>query len=655
MLNQIFFRFLLVISITWCFGVSPPPPPSSFSSPASDELSRELRLEIENRLKETPPCGLNCADLESLKVEVADNKIYLILRYHVMSPSSIPLPISPEGLNPDVIELNNSPVQLIKGNDHKVYAHLLKGIHNIKIAAPLPVSDLFTINLPMIPKHAEVIAEKHQVLGINEDGKIQNNIQFLKKGEFSENKSSQQLIAPLLRVTRDLYLGLESRVVTTIERVSPLGNPIVAEVRLLPGEEVISQDIRIQNRKAQVSLNPQEAGTSWSSRLNTAESIELSAETDGAVEVWRLKVTPLWHLNIEHSSVLQLRRSAGNGFDPVFKPWPGEKVVLKLNQPEAVNAPSFTIEASQLTIVPGIRNRDINLKITASASRGLQHPIEVPAQWTLVKSSINNDPTPISRAGKALTLPFLPGRTVVDLDFREEADFPMFFESPNVNLGSPSVNGEYKVVLPQSRWLLWTKSLGWGPVVLFWSQIAVAAVIATIFYMSHLTPLALVSWILMTIGLTQSSPLAMAIPGITFCLVGIRNRYPPHQPLAFNLFQLVLVAAIVASIFVIYQSISRGLLGVPSMYVLGNNSNSFQLNWYQDKIDALLPPISFVSLPIMIYRGVMLAWSLWLATSMIRWASWIWSSLSKDQFWKKTKAKQIAVNTSNASADLPKT
>jgi hypothetical protein len=41
-----------------------------------------------------------------------------------------------------------------------------------------------------------------------------------------------------------------------------------------------------------------------------------------------------------------------------------------------------------------------------------------------------------------------------------------------------------------------------------------------------------------------------------------------------------------------------------------------------------------VSVPLLVYRLVMLAWSLWLALAVIRWARWIWACFTERGLWR---------------------
>ena len=64
---------------------------------------------------------------------------------------------------------------------------------------------------------------------------------------------------------------------------------------------------------------------------------------------------------------------------------------------------------------------------------------------------------------------------------------------------------------------------------------------------------------------------------------------------------------------VLAVSVGRGLLGRPDMMIAGNGSWAESLTWFSDRLDGPLPQPWVVSVPLLAYRLVMLAWSLWLA------------------------------------------
>jgi hypothetical protein len=67
--------------------------------------------------------------------------------------------------------------------------------------------------------------------------------------------------------------------------------------------------------------------------------------------------------------------------------------------------------------------------------------------------------------------------------------------------------------------------------------------------------------------------------------------------------------------------------------VTGNGSNASLLRWYLDRFPADLPTAWTLSLPIMLYRGLMLLWALWLAKSLLSWLKWAWQAYSQGGLW----------------------
>ena len=71
------------------------------------------------------------------------------------------------------------------------------------------------------------------------------------------------------------------------------------------------------------------------------------------------------------------------------------------------------------------------------------------------------------------------------------------------------------------------------------------------------------------------------------------------------------------------------------MQIAGNQSNGTTLNWTLDHIGAAMPQPWVFSVPVWVYRGLMLAWSLWLALALLSWLKWGWTCFTKEGAWKK--------------------
>lgn len=170
---------------------------------------------------------------------------------------------------------------------------------------------------------------------------------------------------------------------------------------------------------------------------------------------------------------------------------------------------------------------------------------------------------------------------------------------------------------------------------MFWGLLIVILLVAIALARVPLTPLGVVSWLLLGIGLSQVS-VVMGLIVIGWLLaLGWRGRWPAGMgKTGFNLGQIGLAALTLAALYCLYQAIRRGLLGLPEMQIGGNASSATQLNWYQDHATAALPVVSITSVPLIVYHLLMLAWALWLAFALVGWMRWGWRQFSHHGLWR---------------------
>jgi len=93
-------------------------------------------------------------------------------------------------------------------------------------------------------------------------------------------------------------------------------------------------------------------------------------------------------------------------------------------------------------------------------------------------------------------------------------------------------------------------------------------------------------------------------------------------------------------------SLPMGLLGSPDMHVVGNGSYDNVLRWFDDRSDSVIPPAYVLSLPIWIYKILILAWSLWLSLALLKWLPWVWDQFVADSIWKpRSDSTNVTANT----------
>jgi hypothetical protein len=103
-----------------------------------------------------------------------------------------------------------------------------------------------------------------------------------------------------------------------------------------------------------------------------------------------------------------------------------------------------------------------------------------------------------------------------------------------------------------------------------------------------------------------------------------------------NLFNALQLGIALFSVFVMISLVSAipaGLLATPDMHITGAGSHGNELRWFQDQVESGLPEASVLSLPLWVYKGVILAWALWLSFALMRWLPWAWRSWSAGGIW----------------------
>ncbi len=519
------------------------------------------------------------------------------------------------------------------------------GAHQVLVAGPLPDRDSIELPLPLKPHRVEASSRGWSVQGIGEDGTPEDNLQLTRlrdAGAGARPVLEPSALPPFASITRRLRLGLSWQVETMVTRLTPADSTLVLEVPLLAGESVTSAGMRAEDGRVFVSLGPGAMQMSWSSALDVTPSFELRAPDAVAwMELWLLDASPLWHVEAEGIPVIHQDASGVRLRE--WRPWPGERVSLRVTRPEGVEGPTFTLDGSQLAVSPGLRATEASLELRLRSSLGGQHAILLPEGAVLERVTIDGFDHPIRQEGREVMLPLTPGTRMLRIGWQEPRGISTRFESPEVDLRVPSVNADVTLSLPADRWLLWASGPRLGPSVLFWPMLAVLAALAVGLGRIRSTPLRSWHWLLLGIGLTQV-PLAAAAVVVGWLLAlgwrgehggALRGRW-------FDLVQVALALWTLAALAVIVYSIQQGLLGLPEMQVTGHGSTAHELRWYQDRAEATLPRPWVLSIPLLAYRAVMLAWALWLATALLRWLRWGWAQFSRGDLWRGRRRVSVA-------------
>ncbi|MBI5543908.1 MAG: hypothetical protein HY901_08485 [Deltaproteobacteria bacterium] len=591
-----------------------------------------------------------CASSPRLFLEASPSSLRLKLEVHAAASTAIPLPGSAQQWIPEQVLLDGQPATALRRSpEGSLMLAVTPGSHAVLMEGALPAGETVQLALPLKSHRLEAKLEGWTLDGLHEDGLADDDLQLSRKpgATRSENlvAGASSSLPAFVSVERVLVLGLEWTVETRVRRLTPTGTAVVLEVPLLPGESVTTPDVRVQGGKALVNIGPQAVESAWTSVLEQRSPLALKAPTGLPwVEVWQLNVSPVWHVELAGIPVVHQQDDSGARL-PEWRPWPGEEVTIEVLRPAGVRGQTLTIDQSELNVVPGVRATDATLTANLRSSRGGQHLFTLPGDAQLQTVTINGASQPIRQEGPKVAIPLVPGSQSVVLSWRQSSGIGTVWETPRLDLGTPSANADLKLALGSDRWVLFVTGPRMGPAVLFWSLLLVLLLVSIGLGRVRLTPLRTLQWVLLTLGLSQVPVPAAAVVVGWLLVLGWRERKPDLPVAWFDLRQLLLVAWTLGAMGVLFASIYQGLLGHPDMQVTGNDSTASSLHWFVDRTKDLLPQGLVVSVPMLVYRGAMLAWSLWLALALLKWLRWGWQAFSTGGLWRRGPKKPPAAAT----------
>lgn len=602
----------------------------------SDGMLKTLR----ERLLAPPDCLPQCAQSPRMQLDATASQLTLRLEVDAEQHVAVPLPGAAGAWLPTRVSVDGVPAPgLLRADDGKLWLNLARGKHQILMSGPLPQRATVELPLPLTPHRVTVTVKGWTVAGVHDNAQADRQLQLVRVHN-THGASLPQLetgaLPPFVTVYRTLHLGLDWRVETRVVRDSPTGVAVVAEIPLLAGESVTTDGVRTKDGKVLLNMGAQERQVVWDSVLAKQPSLTLNAaKTTTWTDVWRLDAGPVWHVKFTGIPVVHHQNAAGRWL-PEWRPWPGESVTLTISRPEGVGGRTLTLDGARLALRPGERATDAELALELRSSQGGQHTITLPEGAALQQVTINGNAQPIRQQGDKVTLPVVPGTQHINLSWRTLQGTRFFLKTPRVDLGSPSVNDRLQLSLPQDRWVLFAGGPRLGPAVLFWGVLIVIVLVSLGLGRIPLTPLKTWHWLLLGIGLSQTSVLLGLVVVGWLLALGARTRLAENTSARwFDAIQIGLVLLTVIALGLLLVAVQQGLLGLPQMQITGNGSTTYLLHWFQDRAAGAMPRAWVISVPLVVYRLLMLAWALWLAAALLGWLRWGWTCFTTHGLWRK--------------------
>lgn len=599
--------------------------------------------EMERRLFPEPECKAAgaCAQIQSAKFSGSGSRMEIELEIHALARSKVALP---KVSGARLVEAKGGSGQFRRGEGaDEAFALAEPGSEKLTLSYKAEKGQV-SVAFPNAPKRtlAEESFGKEWSLS-TQPGASSATLSKIggKRADDAESGGAQRFDAPLyFEALRKISVEpSETKVVTTLKRKSPPEAPASARVALAAGERALGDSVKQEGGEVLVEWKPGQTEVSFESRIDS-RSFELSAPKDwGRKEVWVVKANPRLLPKAEGMDPSATSTEDGSA---VYEPFGGEKLKVSVSEPKAVGGSWMAwdkVEAVESGGAGGAGGsiRETSLKLLARASSAGVAKIGVPAEWRLVKALVEGTEVPL--AGKegnyALQLP--QGRTEVEMWFNAptEESFWEFRSAPKLRLEAPAANLTWSAQPSwASRWLLWSGGDALGPAVRIWGVLAALA--AGLFWLWKLAPksswsFGLGGWMLLGLPLAlQNAWFAVAVaagPALLAWCEAKGGKSLGGRGLA--------TAALAAGALALAAGLFNGLVGAPDPMLLNQAERIFMgrssgLLWYQD-FGSDLPDGWFVTMPLWVYKALMLGWALastsYLAKKVP--AMWLaWSSLA---------------------------
>lgn len=627
-----------VIGVFVLFSGSPQAEASTKAPPIPPTAA--ILDELRERLIAPPECAPNCAELSRLLVSAESGRVQLRMEIHAMASVMLPLPGKTAQWQPSAATVDGKPAIIRRADSGSLWLALEKGVHQLVLDSDVGDASTVQIALPMPVREVRSELKTWMLSGLDARDMASGALTLTREavsGKAEETGTQRDALPPLVQVERTVRLGLQRTLETTIVRAAPSKAPIAVKIRLVEGESVNDNSVRVEDGYAIVQLGGEDSVSFVSTLKDTSKLKLVSSKETNQIEVWTLDASPLWH--VQFSGIPPVLHQSENRWAPRWQPWPGEEVIIDISKPAGEAGQTLTADKVATTVTPGQRATDVEAVIRLRSSQGGNHIFELPEAAQLMEVTLNGRVQPIQAEGRKVTVPLVPGAQTIKLAWREARGMEWLFRTTSLGVGTNGVNDSLNIRMPEDRVILSLGGPRLGPAVLFWGVLVVMLGLAVYLGRSGLTPLSVLSWFLLGIGLAQSTVVSAAVVGGWFLILAARQRWTLDGRWKFNLSQILLVIWTLVAAVVIFDTVETGLLGHPDMLIEGNGSVTSSLKWYQDRITGVTGQAWVFSVPVLFYRIIMLLWALWFAASMLKWVKWAFECFGTNGYWRRREKK----------------
>jgi len=621
---------VLLVGMSSLFGITQPVAAQDFPPP-------ELLDQLRSQLLQPDAAFPHAAEIPAASLTISGERVRVEAQVHAAAECGLPVPGRLPAWSPLSVKIDGERATICRRTDGYLWVWLPAGVHSLVVEGLIPDAQEWVWNCHLMPRKMTIDAADWNVRGLRADGRPEGPLFFSRRETAATGNVAydQKLYRSVVQVDRVVEVGLVWKVHTVVRRLTPPGRAITLAVPLLDGERVLTGLGDGPEGRMLVTLPADGSSFSWESELPITPDIRLESRAEPTwVERWSLVPSPVW--NVRASGLTAIYEADAEALIPIWQPWPGEEVTLTFERPAALEGRTLTIQSANRQVELGRRRRTTSLTVEVESSLGGEFPIELADEATVNTVRVDNRPLPVRREDGRLLIGLQPGRQTLTAEWSVDQPLPLQAAFEPIGLPIEVANLTSTMQVPESRWILWAQGPLRGPAVRFWAILAVAIVLGIGLGRVPHSPLATHEWLLLLIGLTQVSVFAGATVVVWLFLLGNRGRLSLGRChwFLFDLMQLILVGLTLAALVTLVVVVSRGLLGSPEMFIVGNNSFGNRLVWYAPQVENNLDRPWVFTVSIWWYRLLMLLWGLWLANAVTRWLVTGWRQFTKGGGWR---------------------
>ncbi|MFN7565310.1 MAG: hypothetical protein ACK5TH_26350, partial [Prosthecobacter sp.] len=245
------------------------------TSHASAQIpSKEMLDELRERVLSLRPQDPQRAEIPQVRLKLQGHRLEMEIEIHASEIVAVPLP----GKLPAWSPLSVGEAVTLR---HEGYLWVLAtpGVQTVKITGLIPPGAEWQWSFLLKPRQVQIDAAGWTVTGLKPNGVPEDQVFFVEQNRSASAEAAydQKDFFPVVRIERELELGLIWQVRTKVTRLSPTGKAISLSVPLLAAERVMSAGMNADKGRIEVRFGAADEEVSWESELAPVPDLTLKA------------------------------------------------------------------------------------------------------------------------------------------------------------------------------------------------------------------------------------------------------------------------------------------------------------------------------------------------------------------------------------------